>query len=245
MATRHLNPKITSDDEAITGAGQTEVKYYYDYHPTKEDLMAESVVQFNLIQYLILVLRWLYHTEGWFIASNLNIYETTNSIEYPLAPDVAVFKGLVISEEEQATLRSWKILPPDQPAPTVVFEVCSDATWRDDLKLKPEQYQEMGVKEYFAYDPNQPGVWRINRKPTDLRLRGWRYNGEEIVEIPRDARGWMWSQELEKWLVPDGKLLLIYDHNEKRCLTEAEAERQAMQELLAKLRAKGIDPDQL
>ncbi|MEI6047159.1 MAG: Uma2 family endonuclease, partial [Chloroflexota bacterium] len=194
MSIRDLNRLDTLPEEE-------EEDYYYDMHPTKEDLMGESVAQQDLMSHLISLLKELYHIEGWFVSGNLNIYRTADKKEYPLAPDVALFKGVVLSRATRVPLRSWKMVLPERPAPTVVFEICSKETWKDDLKKKPEKYRQMGVKEYYAYDPNMPQYW--SDRPN--RLRGWHYQAGELIELKLDERGWLWSNELDSWLVPDGE----------------------------------------
>jgi Uma2 family endonuclease len=200
-----------------------EVEYYYDSHPTKEDLMGESTPQFELVHYLISVLKWLYRKEGWFVTGNINIYhKTRRPSAYPIAPDVAVFKGVVLSPQERRSLRSWKMLLPNRPAPTVVFEISSDETWKNDLVEKPVKYQKRGIQEYFAYDPNDPPVWR----KCSGQLRGWRYNpakdAETMEELTPNEQGWLWSNELDSWLVPDGAVLRLYDVDFQLRLTKDE-----------------------
>ncbi|NWJ48727.1 MAG: Uma2 family endonuclease [Chloroflexi bacterium] len=195
--------------------------YYYDTHPTREDLMGESTSQSELIRYLVDVLLWLYRAENWFVVSNLNIYNTKDHLEYPLAPDVAVFKGV---QPPHSGVRSWKMLLPERPAPSMVFEVCSEETITDDIEEKPEKYARLGVKEYFAYDPHEP----VLRKKYAARLYGWRYNAErEAQRIESDAQGRLWSEELESWLAADGRYLRLYDAAGNLRLTGVEAERAA------------------
>src|ERR1700704_6608744 len=83
--------------------------HYYDNHPTKDDLMGESAAQSHVILYLLNVLQWLYHAEMCFIVSNLNIYRERKRNEYPIAPDVAVFKDVVIPNIADRRLRSWRL----------------------------------------------------------------------------------------------------------------------------------------
>jgi Uma2 family endonuclease len=197
------------------------LEYYYDSHPTHEDLMGESTFQADLIHYLVDILRWLYRAENWFVATNLNIYHSRDYMEYPLAPDVAVFKGV---ERPKTGLRSWKMLERERPAPAVVFEVCSDGTITDDIEEKPEKYRKLGVQEYFAYDPHEP----VLRKKYSARLFGWRYTAEgETVRVEPDERGRLWSEVLESWLMPDGAYLRLYDRDGQMRLTWAEAEELA------------------
>ena len=207
-----------------------EVAYYYDFHPTEEDLMGETSVHADLIHYLREVLKWLFHDQVCAIYDNLNFYQTANPKEYPLAPDIAVIKGV-----EHRSVRSWRV-GKTGPAPQVVFEIASEETWQKDLQEKPLKYGLMGVREYFAYDPNEHPLSR----ETTRRLCGWqRDKGRgEMRAIPVRADGCLWSQHLESVLVPDGAYLRLYDNAGHRCLTQAEA-------LAEKLCSLGIDPDQL
>ena len=218
-----------------------EIEYYYDLHSTKEDLMGESVAQSELIDYKVSLLKFLFRRKSCFVASNLNIYQTSDPKEPPLAPDVALFKEVVVSEAEKEQLRSWKMILPNRPAPSVVFEICSKKTWRDDLEKKPLKYGQMGVKEYFVYDPNQPRLWR-----NGPRLQGWRYGADKQPQtIEPDERGWLWSEELASWLVEDGLFLRLYDPQGQIRLTGEETERIAKEKAWARLRELGIDPENL
>jgi Uma2 family endonuclease len=225
-----------------------EAFHYYDSHPTKEDLMGESAAQSQLIFYLLKVLEWLYRDEGGFAVSNLNIYRECRPNEYPLAPDVAVFKGIVVPNVADRQLRSWRLYEPNRPAPHVVFEISSQETWREDLEYKPTAYAALGAREYYAYEPNDPPYWPKGSS----RLRGWWLEGGVMTERPADQHGWIWSAELESWLAPDGALLRLYDRDGLMRLTEGEAqraaketERAAKETAWAKLRELGIDPESL
>jgi Uma2 family endonuclease len=222
--------------------------HYYDQHPTEEDLMGESAAQSQLIFYLLQVLEWLYRAERCFVVSNLNIYRRRDRYEYPLAPDVAVFKGVVIPNRAVRDLHSWRLYQPDRPAPRVVFEISSDTTWKDDLEAKPAKYAAMGVQEYYAYDPNDPPYW----PGAGGRLRGWRLHEGTMVEVTCDPQARLWSDELASWLVPDGALLRLVDSAGQQRLTEGEAERAAREAeraakeaAWARLRELGIDPNDL
>src|SRR5450755_1706317 len=83
---------------------EDDVAYYYDFHPTEEDLMGETSVHAALVHYLMDVLTWLFRGQVCAIYENLNFYQTSNPNEYPLAPDIAVLKEVDFSH-----LRSWKV----------------------------------------------------------------------------------------------------------------------------------------
>lgn len=224
---------------------ETEVEYYYyDEFPTKEDLMGDTTLHVTLIQYLLLVLQWLMRDEICAIHHNLNFYQTNRRKEYPVAPDIVVIKGV-----PHRYLTSWSV-GKTGPAPNAIIEVASKRTWRKDVFKKPAIYANMGVREYFTYDPNRPPAW----KGINSRLLGWRLDEStsHYQAIKPDARDRLWSEELASWLVPDTDYLRLYDVHDQLRLTGEEAwmqeaeEAEAKAEALArKLREFGFNPDEL
>jgi Uma2 family endonuclease len=214
-----------------------EVAYYYDFHPTEEDLMGETSVHANLVHYLIEVLKWLFRGQICAIYENLNFYQTSNPKEYPLAPDIAVIKGI-----EFKHVRSWRV-GKTGPAPQVVFEIASEETWNKDLDEKPMKYALMGVQEYFAYDPNEPPIGKLASR----RLFGWQLDkgGRAMREIPMGPDGRLWSPHLDSFLIPDMDYLRLCERNGQLRLTEAKAETRRAEALAEKLRSLGIDPNQV
>ncbi len=227
MSVKDLKPAIViphhdEDEELLQETALDQLDYYWDMHPTKEDLMAQSEAQLSLLLYLVHLLRWLYRRRDWFIGGDINIYKQADPSDknYPIAPDVALFKRAKKSKINTGRLRSWKMEQPNRPAPDVVFEIASKDTWREDLTTKPAQYQQLWVKEYYAYDPNSPQYW----KDKSTRLRGWRFEAGQIIEMQPNEQGWLWSEELESWLVPDKKHLRLYDPQGQMRLNEAQEE---------------------
>src|SRR5712692_6789929 len=222
---------------------KNEVEYYYDSHPTLEDLMGETSFHASLSRYLMQVLEWLYRGQTCAIYENLNFYQTQNPREYPLAPDIALIKGA-----EARHLRSWKI-GKTGPAPQVVFEIASEETWKKDVEEKPLKYALMGVEEYFFYDPDDTATPSWKHSPQ--RLIGWQYQKASgaITEMTPDAPGRLWSSHLDSFLVPDGLYLRLYDSHNQRRLTaeealsqETETLLQEKEALLQKLRSLGVNP---
>ena len=206
--------------EALDRFDEEEVEYYYDTHPTEEDLMGDSIAQDKVTKYLVEVFEWLFASQGWLIARNLNLYISGYWKEHPRTPDISVFKGVTLAPADWWPLRSWRIRPPEKPAPAVVFEIVSDETANKHLVDKPVDYAGIGIREYFCHDP------RPNGKKSRERLRGWRYTSGSTEAIKGDRRGRMWSEELESWLVPDGLMLRLTDAGGNLRLTKAEAEEQ-------------------
>ncbi len=241
--------------------------FYYDSHPTAEDLMSETTNHDRNSEYVRDVIRLDYPETKHFPARNLNIYQTADPMEYPVAPDVCLIKNV-----PWRSTRSWYIKDApgseNNPPPSIVFEMASDETWKKDLNEKPRKYLQFGVNEYFAYDPRDMSERRRIKRP---RLHGWRRVVEagkkaRMEPIPDDERGWKWSEELQSWLQPDGSLLRLRTPDGQLRLTveeheraerqraelgryRAEAERDQLAELnekmLRKLRELNIDLDNL
>jgi Uma2 family endonuclease len=245
------------------------ISYYYDSHPTEEDLMGESSQHHAVIGYLEELLKWLFHNQACAVYANLNFYITDDEDEYPIVPDVAVIEGVSFRHEI-----SWRI-GVTGPAPQVVFEMASDKTWKRDLDEKPHEYAAIGVQEYYAFDPFEPPLPLSRRK--GRRLFGWHVDADSglMRQVPPRPDGSLWSPQLNSWLKPDGMYLRLYDLFGHRRLTkgevdeakaeraewealarQAEAERAEREALRAqeatqraeafakKLRELGIDPDQ-
>ena len=233
--------------------------YYYDSHPTEEDLMGDTVPHDQANFHLRQVLDWLFDEKGFLVAYNLNIYTAGRRKDYPLAPDLAVYPQLLRPDRGGPYLTSWSLAVPGQSAPAVVFEVASEETWGKDVTEKPARYAAMGVEEYYFFTPD-PGA--IRGSP---RLLGWRGVGGRAVPVELDEQGCLWSEWLQSRLVPEDHDLALYDIAGSRRLTAAEAAEARSDRLVAEksaaeaaeraaqarsdrlealLKAHGIDPDQ-
>jgi Uma2 family endonuclease len=203
-----------------------------DFSPFfEEESMPESVVHADLIWYLVAVLKWLFRGELCAICENLAFLPPLEQLGPPVAPDIAVIKGVALDPE----LTSWRVQTTG-PAPHVVLEILSAETWKKDLEEKPDIYARLGVQEYFAYDPNPSPL----APATGKRLFGWRrdaLSGGMTPLLPNED-GSLWSEELDSFLVPNERLLRLADRHRQLRLTQAEA-------LAEKLRSLGVDPDQL
>jgi Uma2 family endonuclease len=220
--------------------------YYYDSHPTEEDLMGESRPHAALVEYLKQVLEWLFRHQACAIYENFNFFQTSDEYEYPLAPDVALIK-----EVTQSPDISWRV-GVHGPPPQVVFEIASPKTWARDLEETPVEYAAMGVQEYYAYDPYKTPLPLSRRKGG--RLFGWQLDKDTglMQKMTPGPGGRLWSQHLDILLVPDGSYLRLYDRYDNLRLTQgeadryrAEAEAEKARIIAEKLRALGMDPEHL
>jgi Uma2 family endonuclease len=198
----------------------TRYVYYFEGEYLDEDQMPETPRQHLVANYLEDVLGWFFRATNYIVSGNINIYRKGHWDER-VAPDVMVIKNAGITQEQFNDLKSYAILSPNQPAPAVAIEIVSESTRPIDLNVakKPTRYAELGVKEYFAFDPDM--------RPNTVKLTGWRYLDGLRTDIKADQRGWLWSYELECWLMSGGKILRFFDQNGNELITGREAERQA------------------
>ncbi len=199
--------------------------------------MPEAALHAALIHYLVEVLKWLFFGQVCAIHENLGFFQSPELNEPPVAPDIAVIKGIPFQP-----VSSWRV-GTTGPAPQVIFEILSGETWYRDITEKPALYARMGVQEYFAYDPNLIPL----TEATAQRLFGWRLDPEQgrMVPLALQSGGYLWSSELDSFLVPDESLLRLYDRDNQPRLTQAEAAARRANALAEKLRSLGIDPDQV
>jgi Uma2 family endonuclease len=208
-----------------------------DFLSLEEESVPETMLHAELIEYLVAVLKWLFRSQVCTVCRNLAFFPPPKLREPPMAPDIAVIKG-----SPRQPVSSWRV-GTTGPAPQVVFEILSEETWKKDVQEKPMAYAQLGVHEYFAYDPNPIPL----AGPTAQRLFGWQLDlaSGSMVPLPMRPDGSLWSRELDSFLVPDEHVLRLYDSNYQLRLTEAEAEARRAHALAEKLRSLGIDPDQV
>jgi hypothetical protein len=120
---------------------------------------------------------------------------------------------LVVFGVEKKERRLYKI-DEEGKAPEVVIELTSPSTKVEDLVTKHYIYANLGVREYFLFDP-----YGETAPPA---LRGFRLKGGEYVPIAGDA---LQSEVLGLELkVEEGRLRLYNSKTSERLRTPAEAE---------------------
>jgi hypothetical protein len=114
-----------------------------------------------------------------------------------------------------------------------LFEIASRKTWRKDVAEKRELYAQIGVREYFLFDPEA--------RYLDPPLQGYRLKGGVYVALKPAKDGSLVSKELGLRMVPEGEMLRLVDlKTGKKILTRGEANEQLaaevaqLQERLAK-----------
>ena len=109
--------------------------------------VAESDFQLTPLVYAREALRdYFRDRRDVYVAANLFIYYEEGRRD-AVAPDVFVVLGA--ANHERHTYRLWQ----EPKAPDFVMEVTSRSTWREDQERKRKLYGELGVTEYWQYDP--------------------------------------------------------------------------------------------
>ena len=149
-----------------------------------------------------------------YVAGSMAVYYRQGDRAAVVAPDVFVVLGV-----EKKERRSYLIWEEGGVVPAFVVEVASDSTSRRDATSKRATYEQMGVREYWRFDPL--GV--LVREG----LEGWRLQGGRYKQV-RAGRsvGWHRSEALGLELRAEGRLLRFRDPQTGRALvTHSEALR--------------------
>ncbi len=105
-----------------------------------------------------------------YVSGDLFIYYEEGNPKARVAPDVFVVFG--VPKHFRQVYKLWE----EGPVPAFVMEVASRGTWREDEKRKAKLYEQLGVKEYWQYDPTGDYL--------GLRLKGRRLVGDKYEPQP-------------------------------------------------------------
>ena len=229
-------------------AEQTEV-----FYPSADgEPVAETFDHlYALLTTLEVIKQYLANRQATVLADQF-LYYSKGFPKLRVAPDV-----MVIFDVPPGGRDNYKLWEEGQ-VPSVIFEMTSAGTQDKDQVFKKMLYEQLGVKEYWLFDPK--GEW------IEEKLRGYRLQGE-IYEPITDSR----SEPLELRLQIEGSIIGFYreDTGEKLLIpdelaealqqevvarqqaeSQLEQERQRAEEaeaqlnqLKAKMREMGVDPN--
>ncbi len=172
-----------------------------------------------------------------YVSGNLWLSYERGVPDAVVSPDVFVIFG--VEKRERTSYRVWE---EGGKTPDWVLEITSASTRHKDEKDKPDTYAQMGVTEYFQYDPTGDYL-----KPAlkGRRLVGDRYEPliptrfeDGTLSFPSQVLG------LEMRLSPDGRLRFFNPVTGEYLRTLKEAEERAKR-LADRLRSLGIDPEEI
>ena len=118
-------------------------------YPSSDGLpLAENDWQLEAILDAVGVLKIRYESRpDVYVSGDLLIYYEEGNPRKSVAPDVFVVFGA--ANHMRNVYKLWE----EPKAPDFVLEVASENTWREDLGRKRTLYAELGVREYWLFDP--------------------------------------------------------------------------------------------
>jgi Uma2 family endonuclease len=211
-----------------------------NFYPSSDgEPVAETYVHLYALLITLEVLRQYLEGRQATVLGNQFLYYAQGFPKLRVAPDV-----MVIFDVAPGGRDNYKIWEEGQ-VPSVIFEMTSAGTKDQDQVFKKTLYQQLGVQEYWLFDPK--GEWIAEK------LQGYRLQEEDYKPI-KDSR----SEILQLRLQVEGELISFYrEDTGKKLLIPGElaaalreAEEKAEQgshieKLKAQLRALGVDPDTL
>jgi len=117
------------------------------YPETDGKPMAESDLHRGVMFAIIRLLQRYFAGRRVYVSGNLLVYYEKGNPYKSVAPDCFVVR------DRDAQLRNIYQMWEEGKGPEVVFEVSSKTTRRADFGKKMRLYAELGVQEYFIYDP--------------------------------------------------------------------------------------------
>jgi Uma2 family endonuclease len=225
--------------------------------------MSDNTKQFRWITTIKYNLDWLFtNDENVFVAGDLLWYPVEGNPKRRVAPDVMVAFDRPKGDSPEATLcerGSYKQWLEGDIAPQVVFEILSPGNTANEMASKLAFYDRHDVEEYYIYDPDTN------------TLTGWERENGYLAEIlvmqdwcsPRLGIRFdlITPPELQIYQ-PNGEIFLSFEQVSQRLAAttrelenalqalstreqEIKAQSDRNQQLAAKLRELGIDPDTL
>ncbi len=202
--------------------------------------MADNTKQFRWIMAIYYNLEWLFADDpNVFVAGDLLWYPVEGNNKIRQAPDVMMAFGR--PKGDRGSYMQWK---EENIAPQVVFEILSPGNTLTEMNKKQVFYDRYGVEEYYLYDPDKND------------LSGWLRTGERLDVIdsmenwtsPRVGIRFNLSEEQLQITRPNGQPFASYVEIARRleqAEQQVEQERKRAERLAERLRAAGIDPDQV
>jgi Uma2 family endonuclease len=232
--------------------------------PTQDDLPCDDGIPMETHRHKLqidLLVNSLHHwlvdnqRQG-FVSGNMFVYFSPLQVRNQNYRGPDVFVALDVQMGERKSWVVWE----EGKAPDVVIELLSESTAATDKNLKKQIYQQqLRVPEYFWYDPFnsddfagfslERGVYQPIRFDPQQRLISQQL-GLALVRWPGQYMQieaiWL------RWATLDGAILPtdqeIAQEERQRAEEErqrAQEERQRAERLAARLRALGVDPDQV
>ena len=203
-----------------------------EYPSSDGEPMAESQLQYTPLTDTVSALEnYFIERSDVFIAGDLLVYYRMNDNRTRVAPDVFVVFGASGNHPRDSWL-VWR----EGKAPDFVMEIASPSTWERDAVEKREIYANMGVTEYWRFDPT--GECFTPELVGETLVEG------QYRELPleRDVEGRLWGRSevlgLDIYALPGLELRLYDPADRKWLLTPRENEEARLAAVAAHLESE-------
>lgn len=206
--------------------------------------MAESDPARDYLIYCVEALDiYFQNREDVYVSGNLFIYYKKGVPSAVVAPDVFVVFG--VTKKKRLTYKVWN---EENKLPNFVLEITSATTQENDEEEKPHKYAQLGIQEYFQYDPI--GDY-LTPQLKGSRLIDGNYQSIQGNILP-DGTSSIYSEVLGLDLRLVGGELRFYDpQTEEKLLSHKETEQarqqaeQARRNAIPKLLGLGLSLEQV
>lgn len=215
--------------------------------PSSDDTPVDNEDQNFLPNFLLFLMESVWkHRVDWFFGVDMAVYHTTGVSPYvPVVPDGFLSLG-VERRKGGKSRRSYVVWEEGEVVPTLAIEIVS-ATPGGEYDEKMQTYTRLGVLYYLIYNPefwrrdqHQPfEIYKLVDNAYQLQIGEPYWMAEIGLGIGRYRRSF---GEIER------EVLYWYDGQGDRHLAadeQVEVERQERERLLERLRAMGINPEDL
>jgi Uma2 family endonuclease len=163
-----------------------------------------------------------------YVGADLLLYYEEGDPTKVIVPDV--FVSLGATRGRRRIFKLWE----EKAGPTVVIEVTSKSSRIEDLGAKKVLYEQLGVREYYLFDPLDEYLMP--------RLRGFHRSADDLAPVAPLAGDAYQSPALGLDLVPTDELLRLRDRETGALLPTLEeemrrAEREARRAVAAEAEA--------
>ena len=112
--------------------------------------MGETGIHVHAMLSLYGILKTFFrHRPDVYVGANMFLYYEEGNPKRVVAPDVFVVFGAAEARTERRSWFVWR----EGKAPDVIFELTSQSTKDEDTDFKRALYEQLGVREYFLFDP--------------------------------------------------------------------------------------------
>lgn len=230
----NVDTKVNTEKPAIAPATSEIIYPSSDGEP-----LAETQQHVLAILMALALLRLYLQEQQAVVFADQYLYYIEGNSRARVAPDV-----MVVFDIEKRLYANYKIWE-GQQTPAIIFEVTSAGTKETDWNFKKTLYEQLGVTEYWLFDPY--GEWVTEQ------LQGYRLNEDGVYKPIRDNC----SEVLQLKLQAEEYLIGFYrlDNGEKLLTPEelysanvaanqrADQEKARADRLAEKLRQLGVNLD--